>query len=135
MDFLVSINFVCTQRKKKLEYYHGALLEAHFPVLLVFISILLKRLCLHQRRTLSRIVCSHAMGGPLWNFSCSIDGISSWSRSSMKTYPKSSFRRVQQKRRGSKLKRSISFDPDVQIVEYTKEEMDASSDSWVYWFQ
>lgn len=82
-------------------------------------------------------VCSHATTGSfsLQYSNCSIDGISSWSRSSMKTYPKSSFRRVQQKRRGSKLKRSISFDPDVQIVEYTKEEMDASSDSWVFWFQ
>jgi hypothetical protein len=66
---------------------------------------------------------------------CSIDGISSWSRSSMKTYPKSSFRRAEQKRRGSTLKRSITFDPDVQIVEYTKEEMATFSDSWIVWFQ
>jgi hypothetical protein len=83
------------------------------------------------------IVWSHATTGSfsLQYSNCSIDGISSWSRSSMKTYPKSSFRRVKQKRRGSTLKRSITFDPDVQIVEYTKEEVATSSDSWIFWFQ
>lgn len=81
-------------------------------------------------------VWSHATTGSfsLQHSNRSIDGIS-WPRSSMKTYPKSSFRRVEQKRRGSKLKRTITFDPDVQIVEYRQEEVDTSSDSWIFWFQ
>jgi hypothetical protein len=63
------------------------------------------------------------------------DSISLWSHSGMKTYPKSALRKVKQKRRHSKQKQVISFDPDVQIFEYKKEEVHTTGISWTLWFQ
>jgi hypothetical protein len=80
--------------------------------------------------------CCHRMinSCTLKSMDGSTDSISSWSHSSMKTYPKSAFR-IKQKRWHSKQKQVISFDPDVQVVEYKKEEVHTTGDSWILLFQ